>query len=178
MGRHNALIFIFAIFGADIFHFGFEGDQHIADFSFNEAGGSATTAGIKYGNIAEQLADKFASLGIIATILLKSIGIGCQIGVTGVAGCFRVREDQLYVIAHQIAPVLDALRVAFTHKEGREGKVGAGVVWQILLPAFGNKPATVCQNLHIEHLVEGHDIGLETLHDGAGPVWRSQRGTV
>ncbi len=32
--------------------------QHIANFTFNEAGGCATAAGVKHGNVAQQLADE------------------------------------------------------------------------------------------------------------------------
>src|SRR5690606_8513075 len=94
------------------------------------------------------------------------------ISVTRVARGLRVREDHLHVITHKVIPVLDVLRVAFAHQEGRHRIEGRRLVAELALPIFRNE-TTLNEGIDVRYLIEGHDISLKALQDGAGLARRT-----
>ena len=91
--------------------------QHVADAALHESGGAAAGTGIQHRHVAEQIGDELLGLGLIAARLLQRPAPGREIVPAGAAGGLRIGRDDLDAVLHQIAPVLDALRVALAHQE-------------------------------------------------------------
>ena len=99
------------------------------------------------GTLAKSFVDELLHLRLVVAEFLLRLGRRREIGVARVARGLRVREDHLHVVADEIAPVLDALRVARAHHEGRQRIVGRGVVRQSLLPVGCDTKPFVDQEL-------------------------------
>ncbi|MNE45086.1 hypothetical protein D3C80_1393530 [compost metagenome] len=150
---------------ADIVHFGFKADQHVAQATFDKGRRCTTATGIKHHHVFQQTGHELTGLGLIVAISLAGSAPGGQIGVAAITGGFRVREYQLHVITHQIAPGVDAFRVVLAHQERHGGIEWRTVVRQALLPICRDQLAAIVQDLHVTDLVIGDHIGTQTLQD-------------
>ena len=135
-------------------------------FALDEGGGGGAAAGVEDRHVVEQLGDEFLHLGVVAVERFLGVGGGRQIGVARIAGGLRVREDHLDVVADEVGPVLDVLGIAGADEEGRQRIEGRGLVGEILLPVVGDE-AVLDQEVDVGDLVEGDDVGLQPLDDGA-----------
>ena len=102
---------------ANIIHFRFEANQHIAEAALGEGGGRSAPAGVKDFDVLEKLSHKLFGFSFIAAISFIRRAPCRQVGVSGVTRGFRIREDQLNVRANQVVPVMNVFRIAFTHQE-------------------------------------------------------------
>ncbi len=159
-------------------YFRFKGDQYVTEATLNEGGGGPTAAGIKHLNVFQELRHKLFGFCLIAAVSFICRAPCCQIGITGVTGCFRIREDQLHVRAHQIAPVVDIFRVALAHQERHCGVERRAVVRQTALPVRGDQLAFVMQDLHVGNLVIGHHVCFEPLQNGQSLLGGARMGLL
>ena len=150
---------------ADVVHFGLEADQHVAQTALDEGGGRAAAAGIEHQHVLQETGHEGASLGRIIAVGLAGGAPGGQIGITAVAGGFRVREHQFHVVTHQIVPGVDALRVVLAHQKRHGGIERRAVVRQARLPVRRDQLPAIVQDLYVGDLVVSHHVGTQALQD-------------
>ena len=163
--RDNDLKALRFVLLANVIHFRFKADQHVAQPAFGEGGGSTPTAGIKHFDVFQKLGHKLFGFRFIVTVRFVRCTPRGQIGITRVTGGFRIREDQLDVRTHQVVPVVDVFRVALAHQEAHGGIERRAVVRQAALPVRRDQLAFVVQDLHVSHLVVGHHIRFQPLQN-------------
>ncbi|MNC36400.1 hypothetical protein D3C75_849210 [compost metagenome] len=95
---------------------------------------------------------------------MQGVAPGCQIVPACATGAFRVWGDHGYARLHQIIPVVDLFRVAFTHQENDGGGVRCGVVRQAFNPVLIDASA-FRDGIHVVSQRQGHDIGFDTVND-------------
>jgi len=132
--RDHEIGLVLAVLASDALHFGLEGDEHVTNAVLDERSDRRTAASVERRHIGEQLAHELLRLLLIAFVRLERVGVGRKISVTAVARSLGIGEHDLHVIADEIAPVRDALRVALAHEECRQRVVGNRIVGEARLP--------------------------------------------
>ena len=163
--RHDDFVVCRAVFLADAVHFGFEGNQHVADFALDEAGGRAASAGIEDGDVREEVFEESVLFGFGFEGVLR-VAECAKVGVAPVAAGFRVGEDDADAFFSQIAPVFDVLRVALAHEEGGGGVIRRAVMGKAFAPVFRQQLALAGKDFDVGNLVEGDDVRFQSLQNG------------
>ena len=145
----------------------FPGQQHIADTAFDECHGRAARAGIEHRHIVVQLFHEGLRRGVVAPGLLQGPGPGGQIIPARSARGLRTRRDDRDAGPHQVAPIMDVLRVALAHQEYDGRGIGRAVVRQPVLPARGNQAALCRQRVDVVGQGQRHHVGLQAIDHGA-----------
>src|SRR5690554_2617373 len=160
--------FIFAVLETigDVQNLGFKGQQYVANAALNKGGGGATAAAVKHPDTAQEVCQELVNLCFVVTEGILGVSQCGQIGVTAIAGGFRIRHDQGNIITNQVIPVLDVLRVVLAYQERHGGIVGGTVVWQTLCPVFRDQASAFVQDVDIGNLVKGGYVCLEALDNG------------
>src|SRR5690349_24720440 len=110
------------------------GDGDIADAALGERGQRTARAGVEYGHVLVELVHELTRAGIVGARLLFGPGPGGEIVPARAAGRLWIRRDDFHVVANEVAPVVNLLRVAGAHEEHDGGDVRRAVVRQALLP--------------------------------------------
>jgi hypothetical protein len=148
-------------------YLGLEGDEHVADAMLDEGGSRSAPAGVEHRHIGEELAHELFGLLLISLVRLERIGVRRKIGIAAIARCLGFREHDLDVIANEIAPVLDVLRIALANEKGRQRVKGNRIVGKARLPICRDQIALSVQDLNVSDLIERHHIGLKPIQHRA-----------
>ena len=106
----------------------------------------AARAGVEHRHVLEQLADVLLRRRIAAAGLLHRPGPAREVVPARAARGLRIRRDHAMPGLREIAPVLDALRIALAHQENNRRGVGRASDPAGALPS---SPAVVCRWLAI-----------------------------
>ena len=116
-----------------------------------------------------------AAPGFVAAALALAVLPRGEVVPARAARRLRIRRDDADAGLDQVAPVLDALRVALSHEEHDRRGVGRAVLRQALLPA-GVHEAALLDGVDVVGERERGDIGIEAVDDrprlGAGSAVR------
>ncbi|MNY05567.1 hypothetical protein D3C86_1382920 [compost metagenome] len=143
--------------------FVFPGQQYVALTVVDEGNGRAASAGVQHWHVLEQGLYVFLGLGFVAAIGFQAIGPGREEVPARTAGGFRVRRDHRDVILDQVAPVLDAFRVALAHQEHDGRGVRRAGVRQAFLPVGRQGFAELGDFVDITGQGQGHDVGTQAI---------------
>ncbi|MPL67344.1 hypothetical protein SDC9_13035 [bioreactor metagenome] len=139
------------------------GEQHIADAALRKGRGRAARAGVEHRDMAEEIADE----GLRVLSVLLGPGPGGQVVPARPARGLRIGGDDLDAVLHQIAPVVDALRIALAHQEDDGRGIGRGIVRQPPLPV-GRQLAGRGDLVDVGGKREGHDLRVEPVDHRPG----------
>ena len=97
-------------------------EEDIPDLALRERGRRSPRARVEHWDILVELSEKLPRLGFIAAIRAQCISVGREIVPPRAAGGLGIRRDDRDTLLHQIAPILDGLRVILAHdKDNRRG---------------------------------------------------------
>ena len=177
-GRHDDVELV----GAAVFfegqeRFVFPRQQHVTLTVVDEGDGRTASTGVQHRHVLEQLFHVLLSLGFAAASL-EAVGPGGEEVPARTAGGFRVRGNHRNVFLDQVAPVLDAFRVALAHQEhdGR-GVWGAGVR-QAGLPVFREGLAQLGDFVDVTGQGQGDNVGAQAVDYGTALLARATVGLL
>ena len=104
------------------------GQQHVAEAALGEGRGRAAGTGVEHRHVAEQVAEIGLGLGLVAAELVQRPAIGREVVPARAARGLGVRRDHRDARLGEVAPVLDALRIALADQEHDGRGVGRAVV--------------------------------------------------
>ena len=110
------------------------GHQHIPESALHERGRRAASAGVEHRHVLVEPAHELPRTRLVAPRLRARPGPGGQIVPAGAAGGLGVGRDDRHAGAHEIAPVVNCLRVAVADQEDDGGGIGRAVIRQQRLP--------------------------------------------
>ena len=85
--RHDDFVIVRAVFLADAVHFGFKGNQHVANLALDETGGRPPPAGIEDGDVREEVFEESVLFGFGFEGVLR-VAECAKVGVAPVARWF------------------------------------------------------------------------------------------
>jgi hypothetical protein len=139
------------------------GQQHVADATLDEGGGRAPGAGVEDRHVPVERGDELLRLAVIAARLAKRPAPGREVVPARAARGLRVGRDHLDVLLDQVAPIVDALRVALAHQEHDGRGVGRAVVRQARLPVLREPAAALGDLVDVVGERQRHHVGLEAI---------------
>ena len=147
--------------------------EHVAEAALGEGGGRAARTGVEHRHVAEQVAEIGLGLGLVAAILVERPAIGGQIVPARPAGGLGIGRDHRHARLGEVAPVLDALRVALADDEHDGRGVGRAAVGQAALPVLGQLVGLLGDGVDVGGKRQRHHVRIEPVDHGAGLLARA-----
>ena len=149
------------------------GEEHVADPALRERDRRSTRARVEHRHVLVERADELLDLRLVAAELLLRPGPRRQVVPARAARGLGVRRHHAGPRLGEVAPVLDAARVALAHDEHDGRRVGRRVVGQALLPAALDAARVLGDGVDVERQRQRRDVGLEAVDDRARLLARS-----
>ena len=124
-------------------------------------------AGVEHRHVSEQLAHVLGGRGLVASRLLQCPRPAREVVPARAARGLRVRCDHRHAGLCEVAPVLDALRVALADQEHDRRGIGRAVVRQPSLPVRRQQLALCRERVDVARQRERDHVGLQAVDHGA-----------
>ena len=142
--------------------------------ALHEGGGRAAGAGVEHRHVLVEPRDEvLGASGLVAARLAERPGPRREVVPARAARGLGVGRDHRDAGLGQVAPVLDALRVALAHQEHDGRGVGRAVVGQPLLPVGRKQPGLLGDLVDVVGQRQRHHVGLQAVDDRAGLLARA-----